>query len=125
EQNGDRIFDLHLWRVGPGHVAGIVSLVSTQPQVPSVYKKRLADLRSLAHITIEAEAWKGWSATEAEEGVAVGIEQVGGRRRKHVGALHHLKPAECRHQHEQGRARQMKIGHHHVDRAEAIARRNE
>ena len=59
EQNGDRIFDLHLWRVGPGHVAGIVSLVSAQPQGPSVYKSRLADLRSLSHITIEVEAWKG------------------------------------------------------------------
>jgi cation diffusion facilitator family transporter len=58
EQNGDRIFDLHLWRVGPGHVAGIVSIVSSQPQVPSVYKSRLADLRSLSHVTIEVEAWK-------------------------------------------------------------------
>jgi cation diffusion facilitator family transporter len=56
EQNGDRIFDLHLWRVGPGHVAGIVSLVSSQPQGPGVYKKRLADLRSLSHVTIEVEA---------------------------------------------------------------------
>jgi cation diffusion facilitator family transporter len=56
EQNGDRIFDLHLWRVGPGHVAGIVSLVSSQPQNPSVYRKRLADLRSLSHVTIEVEA---------------------------------------------------------------------
>jgi cation diffusion facilitator family transporter len=58
EQNGDRIFDLHLWRVGPGHVAGIVSIASSQPQVPSVYQSRLADLRSLSHITIEVEAWK-------------------------------------------------------------------
>jgi cation diffusion facilitator family transporter len=58
EQNGDRIFDLHLWRVGPGHVAGIVSLVSSQPQGPSVYRKRLADLRSLSHVTIEVESWK-------------------------------------------------------------------
>jgi cation diffusion facilitator family transporter len=58
EQNGDRIFDLHLWRVGPGHVAGIVSIVSSQPQVPSVYKSRLADLRSLSHLTVEVEAWK-------------------------------------------------------------------
>jgi cation diffusion facilitator family transporter len=56
EQNGDRIFDLHLWRVGPGHVAGIVSLVSSHPQVPSAYKSRLADLRSLSHVTIEVEA---------------------------------------------------------------------
>jgi cation diffusion facilitator family transporter len=56
EQNGDRIFDLHLWRIGPGHVAGIVSIVSSQPQGPGVYKKRLADLRSLSHVTIEVEA---------------------------------------------------------------------
>jgi len=56
EQNGDRIFDLHLWRVGPGHVAGIVSIVSSQPLSPSVYRKRLADLRSLSHVTIEVEA---------------------------------------------------------------------
>src|SRR5215510_3181543 len=56
EQNGDRIFDLHLWRVGPGHVAGIVSLLSSQPQSPSAYRKRLADLRSLSHVTIEVEA---------------------------------------------------------------------
>jgi len=55
EQNGDRIFDLHLWRVGPGHVAGIVSLVSSHPQDPSAYKSRLADLHSLSHVTIEVE----------------------------------------------------------------------
>ncbi len=55
EQNGDRIFDLHLWRVGPGHVAGIVSLASSQPQGPSVYKRRLADLHGLSHITVEVE----------------------------------------------------------------------
>jgi cation diffusion facilitator family transporter len=58
EQNGDRIFDLHLWRVGPGHVAGIVSLASSQPQVPSFYKSRLADVRGLSHITIEVETWE-------------------------------------------------------------------
>ena len=56
EQNGDRIFDLHLWRVGPGHVAGIVSIVSPRPLSPSIYRKRLADLRSLSHVTIEVEA---------------------------------------------------------------------
>jgi divalent metal cation (Fe/Co/Zn/Cd) transporter len=36
----------------------IVSLVSAQPQGPSVYKSRLADLRSLSHVTIEVETWK-------------------------------------------------------------------
>jgi len=38
EQNGDRIADLHLWRVGPGHMAAIVSIVSHRPQEPQRYK---------------------------------------------------------------------------------------
>ena len=59
EQNGDRIFDLHLWRVGPGHVAGIVSLMSAQPQPPSAYKRRLADLPALSHVTVEVELCPG------------------------------------------------------------------
>jgi cation diffusion facilitator family transporter len=59
EQNGDRIFDLHLWRVGPGHVAGIVSLISSAPEVPSVYKQRLADLPALSHVTVEVELCPG------------------------------------------------------------------
>ena len=31
EQGDDRIADLHVWRVGPGHHAAIVSLVSDAP----------------------------------------------------------------------------------------------
>jgi cation diffusion facilitator family transporter len=101
EQNGDRIFDLHLWRIGPGHVAGIVSLASSQPQVPSVYRRRLADLRSLSHVTIEVELWQGATlSAEQQAGVAVGIEPVAGRDRMSVGALNNVEPAERRHQHE-------------------------
>jgi len=59
ERNGDRISDLHLWRVGPGHVAGIVSLMSAQPQAPSAYKRRLADLPALSHVTVEVELCPG------------------------------------------------------------------
>jgi cation diffusion facilitator family transporter len=101
EQNGDRIFDLHLWRIGPGHVAGIVSLATSQPQGPSVYRRRLADLRSLSHVTIEVELWQG-AALRAEQqaGVAVGVEPVAGRDRMSIGALNHVEPAERRHQHE-------------------------
>ena len=53
EQNGDRVADLHLWRVGPGHSALIVAIVADRPQSPRVYKDRLASLRGLSHITIE------------------------------------------------------------------------
>jgi len=53
EVGGDRIADLHLWRVGPGRQAAIVSLVTHRPQDAAVYKQRLADLPVLAHVTVE------------------------------------------------------------------------
>ena len=49
----DRIADLHVWRLGPGHHAAIVSLVSDAPQPVEDYKARLADLRGLSHVTVE------------------------------------------------------------------------
>jgi len=42
-----------------------------------------------------------------------------------IGPLHDIQTAESRHQHEQRRARQMEIGQKDIDRAKAIARRNE
>ena len=59
EQRGDRVTDLHLWRLGPGHLAAIVSVVSEDPRAPSQYKKRLAGLPGLSHVTIEVERCPG------------------------------------------------------------------
>jgi len=56
---GDRIADLHLWRVGPGHHAAIVSIVSDRPEPPAAYKARLADIAGLSHLTIEVLACPG------------------------------------------------------------------
>lgn len=53
ERDGDRIADLHVWQVGPGHNAAILSIVSTAPQEPSAYKARLASVSGLSHITVE------------------------------------------------------------------------
>jgi cation diffusion facilitator family transporter len=53
ENDGDRVADLHLWQLGPGHAAVIASVVSDAPQAPSVYKERLAGLAGLSHVTIE------------------------------------------------------------------------
>ena len=53
ERGGDRISDLHVWRVGPGHHAVIVSLVADSPQPVDLYKARLADLARLSHVTVE------------------------------------------------------------------------
>jgi cation diffusion facilitator family transporter len=55
EQGSDRIADLHLWRVGPGHNAVVATIVSHEPQAPSLYKERLANLPGLSHVTIEVE----------------------------------------------------------------------
>jgi cation diffusion facilitator family transporter len=55
ETDGDRVTDLHLWRVGPGHFGVIVSLVTHRPETPGSYKARLAGIGGLAHVTVEVE----------------------------------------------------------------------
>ena len=56
---GDRIADLHLWRVGPGHHAAVVSIVCDRPEAPAIYKARLADIAGLSHVTIEVQPCPG------------------------------------------------------------------
>jgi cation diffusion facilitator family transporter len=55
EMKGDRVTDLHLWQVGPGHRAAVISLISDNPLPPATYKRRLGGLRGLSHVTIEVE----------------------------------------------------------------------
>jgi len=47
-----RIIDLHVWRIGPQHLAAIVSLMTHDVRPPEHYKALLADIR-LAHVTVE------------------------------------------------------------------------
>jgi cation diffusion facilitator family transporter len=56
ETKGDRVTDLHLWQVGPGHRAAVISVVSDHPLPPATYKRRLGGLRDLSHVTVEVEA---------------------------------------------------------------------
>jgi cation diffusion facilitator family transporter len=53
ERGNDRVSDLHLWRIGPGHMAVIVSLVSDRPHAPEHYKAKLSGLPQLSHVTVE------------------------------------------------------------------------
>jgi cation diffusion facilitator family transporter len=53
EREGDRVLDLHLWRVGPGHLALIVALTADDPRPPAHYKGKIAHLSRLSHVTIE------------------------------------------------------------------------
>ena len=56
ETGGDRLADLHLWQLGPGHAAVIVSVVSDAPQAPSAYKQRLEGLAGLSHVTDRSQS---------------------------------------------------------------------
>lgn len=55
EAGDDRVTDLHLWQVGPGHYAVLLSVVSDTPKQPAIYKRRLAGLKGLSHVTVEVE----------------------------------------------------------------------
>ncbi|HWK40781.1 MAG TPA: CDF family Co(II)/Ni(II) efflux transporter DmeF [Croceibacterium sp.] len=54
ERDGARVTDFHLWRVGPGHHALIVSLAGASQPV-SHYRGSLGDISTLAHVTIETD----------------------------------------------------------------------
>ena len=47
------VADLHIWRVGPSHLAVILSVVSQARRGPDHYKELLAEERDLVHVTVE------------------------------------------------------------------------
>lgn len=53
-QHGEHVSDLHLWRIGPGHYAAVVSVLS-HADAPACedYKLLLEDLPGLSHVTVE------------------------------------------------------------------------
>ena len=53
EGEGDQLADLHLWRLGPGHLGAIVSVVTTRAREASYYRNRLARFTALSHLTVE------------------------------------------------------------------------
>lgn len=53
ETEEDRITDLHVWQVGPGHHAAIVAIHSQAPKAPAFYKQKLAAIHELSHVTVE------------------------------------------------------------------------
>ena len=56
EGQGDHVADLHLWRLGPGHLGAILSVVSDRPRVAEYYRCRFGRFAMLSHVTIEARA---------------------------------------------------------------------
>jgi cation diffusion facilitator family transporter len=58
--DGDaRISDMHVWRVGPGKFAAIISLVADAPLSPSVYADRVRIHEELVHVTVEVARCEG------------------------------------------------------------------
>ena len=55
EIEGDRVTDLHLWRLGPGHLGAIVSVATTNSREAAHYRQRLAEFADLSHVTVEVE----------------------------------------------------------------------
>ncbi|MCR0984154.1 CDF family Co(II)/Ni(II) efflux transporter DmeF [Roseomonas populi] len=56
ETGDDRITDLHVWQVGPGHHAAIVSIATSRPLPLASYRAKLAHIHDLSHLTLEVEA---------------------------------------------------------------------
>ena len=53
ESDGDQVGDLHLWRLGPGHLGAIISIASRHGRDQSFYRDRLQGFSALSHVTIE------------------------------------------------------------------------
>ena len=53
---GERVMDLHLWRLGPGHHAVIAVIATDHPKPAATYRARLAGLAGLSHVTVEVRA---------------------------------------------------------------------
>ena len=51
---GDQLADLHLWRLGPGHLGAIVAVATAQAtHGPEHYHRLLARFPALSHVTVE------------------------------------------------------------------------
>jgi cation diffusion facilitator family transporter len=55
ERDGDRVTDLHLWRLGPGHLGAIVSVATSGAREAAFYRQRLTGFADLSHVTVEVQ----------------------------------------------------------------------
>lgn len=53
EDGDDRVYDLHLWRLGPGHHGVILGVISDAPLSADAYRDKLRHLHGLSHVTVE------------------------------------------------------------------------
>jgi cation diffusion facilitator family transporter len=56
EDRGDKVIDLHVWRVGPGHMSAVLSVATDETQRDSrFYHAVLARFEGLSHVTVEVQ----------------------------------------------------------------------
>ena len=55
EADGDRLTDLHLWRLGPGHLGAIVSVTTHRQRGAEYYQSLLRRFRALSHVTVQVQ----------------------------------------------------------------------
>jgi len=59
-EDGDaKITDLHIWQVGVGKFAAIVSVVAHHPKTPEEYRAALKIHEELVHVTVEVQKCEG------------------------------------------------------------------
>ena len=55
ESDGDRLTDLQLWRLGPGHLAAILSVATKRQRGPDHYRALLRRFRFLSDVTVQVQ----------------------------------------------------------------------
>jgi cation diffusion facilitator family transporter len=52
-EDDNKVSDIHVWKVGPGHYAAIISIVTHAPKGASHYKNMISEFSDISHLTIE------------------------------------------------------------------------
>lgn len=55
EQDGDRLTDFHLWRLGPGHLGAVLCITTGSDRQAADYRSQLGHFTRLSHVTIEVQ----------------------------------------------------------------------
>ena len=56
ETDGDKLIDLHVWRLGPGHLGAVLSVATAGGHGPDDYRRRLRHFPTLSHVTVEVRS---------------------------------------------------------------------
>jgi cation diffusion facilitator family transporter len=58
ERDGDALVDLHLWRLGPGHLGAILAIAAASGRDVADYRRAAMQVRHFSHLTIEVDRQK-------------------------------------------------------------------